>query len=163
MTPTSSKAYKGTGFIMGYFLDQPSGTTKRPQGYNTGYSGLATGIWGTGYFYGTALEAKIQAKKPSKVEVRFVRSTETHGSSGTVTPRIYLHIHTSAPSDELILTEGPYTGPALKRGQEGWLQVPQAGIDYIYAGNSRGFAISSDSEDDFFLAATGTGEVRITA
>jgi hypothetical protein len=145
-------------------------SSKYPQGYNDGsYAGVAARVWGTLFLYSN-LKSFIDTNwaKINKVEVRCIRSSETHGTSGGEVPRIWFSDLTSAssPMSDTSFTGidfyTPYTGPSLARGAEGWWTMPTAALNLIHTGTARSLFFYSPNAADFMLFASGTGQVKVT-
>ena len=151
--------YSGTTWL----FDEPTMITPMAQGQDP-----ATDRWASAWYFNQVLRDAIIAGSFSKVEIKFVRNTSVHGSSGAVSPVIYMHTLPQPTSDLIVTNTGPFTGPALTRGAEGWWEMPTTLVDSIKGGaNWRGFYIESISTSNYFLCKAGigagtTGEVRTT-
>jgi hypothetical protein len=98
------------------------------------------------------------------MEIFFQRESFAHGLSSAVAPEIYVH-YFATPMSYGDLIDGPWIGPALTLGGSAWWTVPESLWSWLDpAWSMKGIGIWSDQSDakDFFIAAPGTGQVRIT-
>lgn len=128
---------------------------------NTGTypKGPHCGAW----YYGTDLVNAVVAGF-LKMEIFFQRESFAHGLSSAVAPKVYVH-YFATPMSYCDLIDGPWSGPALTLGGSAWWTVPAGLWEWFDpAWSMKGIAIWAESLDakDFFIAAPGTGQVRIT-
>jgi hypothetical protein len=176
-TPTAVKAYAWNGTVLA-----ANSTSKWPQGLNEGsdsplsgyppYASLGAGPWGTLWCWGTAVRDFLNAYKSrvAKIEMRFIRSSVTHGYAGSEQPQLWTLDASSPPST---VSEGeqygvdysnPWYGPGLLRGQEGWWQwsLPIM-LDHFTTGQTSNSVMAfTPSTYDFCLFASGSGDLKVT-
>ena len=168
LLPSSFKNYAATEYGPGTWLfDRPFNIAKQIQGYNGGFwpalVGYDAGPWACGYYFGETLRDAFITNTITKAEIKFKRSAETAGNPAAITPKIYFHQLASAGADLVVTSIGPYNGPALTRGAEGWFEIPP--LMFGSATSWRGFYIASEdtSAVDFLICDPAvTGEVRTT-
>lgn len=111
-----------------------------------------------GWFYGTAIASACTGKTVSSMTVKFTRKRGA-GINGKVRMRLYLHDHTSAPSGQLDLDDGPETLLSLAVGAKGTATLPGSWRTALASGTARGLAIYGHGKSDY-AAFTG-GQITI--
>jgi hypothetical protein len=112
-----------------------------------------------GWFYGTSIASACSGKTVSKMQVKFTRKRGS-GRNSKVPMHLYLHNHTSAPSGQLNLGDGPEELLRLSVGAKGTATLPSSWRNKLAAGTARGLAIYDTGSSDYG-AFTG-GQIVIT-
>ena len=175
--PTAVKAYAWNGTTLA-----ANSTTKWPQGLNRGsdsplsgyppYASLGDGPWGTLFCWGTAPRDFMNKYKTrvKKVEMRFIRSSVTHGYAGVEQPQLWTCDFTSPPS---VINDAdfygvdywnPWFGPGLLRGQEGWWSwsLEEMLAHFTTGETSNSVLTYTPSTYDFALFSAGSGDLKVT-
>lgn len=111
------------------------------------------------WFYGTKIADACSGKSVQAMTVKFTRKRGS-GVNGKVKMRMYLHDHTSAPSGQLDLDQGPETLLSLSVGAKGTATLPSSWRTALASGSARGIAIYGHGRADY-AAFTG-GQLTIT-
>jgi hypothetical protein len=93
------------------------------------------------------------------MSVKFTRKRGT-GRNSRVPMHLYLHDHTSAPSGQLNLEDGPEELLRLSVGAKGTATLPSSWRTALASGSARGLAIYARGSTDYG-AFTG-GQITIT-
>ncbi|GAQ64043.1 hypothetical protein [Streptomyces scabiei] len=112
-----------------------------------------------GWFYGTAIASACSGKTVSSMQVKFTRKRGA-GRNSRVPMHLYLHDHTSAPSGQLDLDDGPEELLRLSVGAKGTATLPASWRTQLASGSARGLAIFARGSTDYG-AFTG-GQITIT-
>lgn len=145
ISPTSSGAWRGG---------------RRDQSRDNPYQGDWTGGGNLrgGWFYGTSIAAACAGKTVAKMTVTVTRQRGA-GVNSKRPVRCYLHGHTSPPSGQLDLDDGPESLLSLSVGATGTAALPASWRTKLAAGTARGLAIYADGASDY-MSVTG-GSIRI--
>ncbi|HET9382264.1 MAG TPA: hypothetical protein VFP69_15735 [Streptomyces sp.] len=111
------------------------------------------------WFYGTAIADACAGKTVQSMSVAFTRRRGA-GVNGKVRQLLYLHAHTSAPSGQLVLGDGPEGLLSLAVGAKGTATLPSAWRTALASGSARGLAIYGHGQSQY-AAFTG-GRITIT-
>lgn len=101
-----------------------------------------------GWFYGTAISAACSGKTVSSMQVSFTRKRGA-GRNSRVPMHLYLHNHTTAPSGQLNLGDGPEELLRLSVGAKGTATLPGSWRTALASGSARGLAIYSSGSTDY--------------
>lgn len=101
-----------------------------------------------GWFYGTAIAGACSGKTVAKMQVKFTRKRGA-GRNSRVPMHLYLHDHTSAPSGQLDLDDGPEELLRLSVGAKGVATLPASWRTALASGSARGLAIYSNGSRDY--------------
>jgi hypothetical protein len=112
-----------------------------------------------GWFYGTSIASACSGKTVARMQVKFTRKRGA-GRNSKVPMHLYLHDHTSAPSGQLNLGDGPEELLRLSVGAKGTATLPSSWRSALASGSSRGLAIYDTGSTDYG-AFTG-GQITIT-
>jgi hypothetical protein len=112
-----------------------------------------------GWFYGTAIASACSGKTVASMRVKFTRKRGA-GRNSKVPMHLYLHDHTSAPSGQLNLEDGPEELLRLSVGAKGVATLPASWRSQLASGSARGLAIFASGSADYG-AFTG-GQIVIT-
>jgi len=112
-----------------------------------------------GWFYGSAIQNACAGKTVSKMTVKFTRRRGT-GSNASRPLHLYLHDHSSPPSGQLDLDDGPEELLSLAVGATGTATLPASWRSQLASGAAKGLAIYASGSRDY-LAVTG-GKITIT-
>ncbi|MFI1678847.1 hypothetical protein [Streptomyces sp. NPDC020607] len=115
-----------------------------------------------GWFYGTAIASACAGKSVKAMTVRFTRKRGS-GVNGKVKMRFYLHNHTSAPSGQLNLGDGPETLLSLAVGAKGTATLPAAWRTALASGSARGLAIYGHGRSEYAALTGGTLTITFNA
>ncbi|KFG07481.1 hypothetical protein [Streptomyces scabiei] len=115
-----------------------------------------------GWFYGTAIAAACTGKTVASMSVKFTRKRGA-GINGKVRMRLYLHDHTSAPSGQLDLDDGPQTLLSLAVGAKGTATLPADWRAALASGSARGLAIYGHGRADYAAFTGGQITIRFSA
>ncbi|MGV4890419.1 hypothetical protein ACSR0Z_28145 [Streptomyces viridosporus] len=146
VSPTSSGTWRG-----GRPDDYASAPT---QGDWTG-RGNRRGAW----FYGSAIANACAGKTVAKMTVQFTRKSGA-GSNSKRPLHLYLHAHTSPPSGQLNLGDGPEALLRLSAGAKGTATLPRSWASALASGAARGLAIYATGRNDY-MTVTG-GKITIS-
>ncbi|MDX2694943.1 hypothetical protein [Streptomyces ipomoeae] len=117
--------------------------------------GNRRGAW----FYGSAIQNACAGKTVSKMTVRFSRKTGA-GVNAKRPMHLYLHDHSSPPSGQLDLDDGPEELLSLSVGATGTATLPASWRSQLASGAAKGLAIYATGSRDY-MAVTG-GKLTIT-
>ncbi|WP_371579481.1 hypothetical protein [Streptomyces sp. NBC_01314] len=117
--------------------------------------GNRRGAW----FYGSAIQNACTGKTVAKMTVRFSRK-QGSGVNAKRPMHLYLHDHSSAPSGQLDLDDGPEELLSLSVGATGTATLPASWRTQLASGDAKGLAIYSSGSRDY-MAVTG-GKLTIT-
>ncbi|MDX3555178.1 hypothetical protein [Streptomyces europaeiscabiei] len=146
ISPTDSGSWRG---------GKPDEYAASPtQGDWTG-RGNRRGAW----FYGSAIQNACTGKTVAKMTVRFSRKTGA-GVNAKRPMHLYLHNHSSAPSGQLNLGDGPEELLSLSVGATGTATLPASWRSALASGAAKGLAIYANGSRDY-MAVTG-GKLTIT-
>lgn len=146
ISPESSGAWRN---------GRPDETRSTPyQGDYTGRGNLRGG-----WFYGTRISAACSGKTVASMTVSLTRARGA-GVNAKRPAHLYLHSHTSPPSGQLNLGDGPQSLIRLSVGATGTATLPAAWRNALASGSARGLAIYASGSTDY-SAWTG-GSIRIT-
>lgn len=112
-----------------------------------------------GWFYGTKIATACSGKTVSKITITLTRKRNT-GRNSKVPIHLYLHNHTSAPSGQLNLGDGPEDLLRLSVGAKGTATLPSSWRTALASGSARGLAIYASGSNDY-AGLTG-GSITIT-
>lgn len=112
-----------------------------------------------GWFYGTAIATACSGKTVASMKVKFTRKRGA-GRNSRVPMHLYLHDHTSAPSGQLNLEDGPETLLRLSVGAKGTATLPASWRTALASGSARGLAIYATGSTDY--GAFTDGRITIT-
>lgn len=112
-----------------------------------------------GWFYGSAIQNACAGKTVSKMTVAFARKTGS-GVNAKRPMHLYLHAHSSPPSGQLNLGDGPEELLSLSVGAKGTATLPKAWATALASGSAKGLAIYASGSTDY-MAVTG-GKITIT-
>lgn len=146
VSPTDSGSWRG---------GRPDEYHSTPtQGDWTGRGNLR-GAW----FYGSAIQNACAGKTVASMKVAFARRSGS-GVNAKRPLHLYLHNHSSAPSGQLDLDDGPEELLSLSAGAKGTATLPSSWRSQLVSGAAKGFAIYANGSRDY-MAVTG-GKVTIT-
>ena len=112
-----------------------------------------------GWFYGSAIQNACSGKTVASMTATFTRKTGA-GVNAKRPMHLYLHAHSSAPSGQLNLGDGPLDSLRLSAGARGSISLPSSWRSQLAAGTAKGLAIYANGSSDY---ATFTGgSIRIT-
>ncbi|QCX81041.1 hypothetical protein C9F11_37290 [Streptomyces sp. YIM 121038] len=112
-----------------------------------------------GWFYGTAIASACSGKTVSSMKVKFTRKRGA-GRNSRVPMHLYLHDHTSPPSGQLDLDDGPEELLRLSVGAKGTATLPASWRSQLASGAARGLAIYTTGSADY--GAFTDGRIVIT-
>lgn len=112
-----------------------------------------------GWFYGTKIADACAGRTVTKMTVSFTRRTGS-GANAKRPLHLYLHDHTSPPSGQLDLDDGPEELLSLSVGGKGAATLPAAWRAALASGSARGLAIYDTGRDDYM--AVSDGRITIT-
>ncbi|MDX3170112.1 hypothetical protein PV516_40840 [Streptomyces scabiei] len=115
-----------------------------------------------GWFYGTKIADACAGKTVSSMSVAFTRKRGA-GVNAKVKMRLYLHDHTTAPSGQLDLDDGPETLLSLAVGAKGTATLPAAWRTALASGSARGLAIYGHGRGDYAAFTGGVITIRFSA
>ncbi|MDX3199964.1 hypothetical protein [Streptomyces scabiei] len=101
-----------------------------------------------GWFYGTAIASACSGKTVASMRVKFTRKRGA-GRNSRVPMHLYLHDHTSAPSGQLDLDDGPEELLRLSVGAKGTAVLPASWRSQLASGSARGLAIYASGSTDY--------------
>ena len=146
ISPTDSGTWRG---------GRPDEYASAPtQGDWTG-RGNRRGAW----FYGSAIQNACAGKTVTKMTVAFTRKSGS-GVNAKRPMHLYLHAHSSAPSGQLSLGDGPEDLLRLSVGAKGTATLPASWRSALASGSAKGLAIYASGSTDY-MAVTG-GKITIT-
>lgn len=112
-----------------------------------------------GWFYGSAIQNACAGKTVASMTATFTRKTGA-GVNAKRPMHLYLHAHSSAPSGQLNLGDGPIDNLRLSVGARGSITLPDSWQSQLASGAAKGLAIYANGSTDY---ATFTGgSIRIT-
>jgi hypothetical protein len=117
--------------------------------------GNRRGAW----FYGSAIQNACAGKTVAGMTVRFSRKTGA-GVDAKRPLHLYLHDHSSPPSGQLDLDDGPEELLSLSVGATGTATLPASWRSQLASGAAKGLAIYASGSRDY-MAVTG-GKLTIT-
>lgn len=117
--------------------------------------GNRRGAW----FYGSAISSACSGKTVATMRVAFARKTGS-GVNAKRPMHLYLHSHSSAPSGQLALGDGPEELLSLSAGGTGTATLPSSWRSQLASGSAKGLAIYASGSRDY-AAFTG-GKITIT-
>jgi len=117
--------------------------------------GNRRGAW----FYGSAIQNACSGKTVATMTVKFSRKTGS-GVNAKRPMHLYLHDHSSAPSGQLDLDDGPEELLSLSVGATGTATLPASWRTQLASGAAKGLAIYSSGSRDY-MSVTG-GRITIT-
>lgn len=117
--------------------------------------GNRRGAW----FYGSAIQNACTGKTVASMKVRFSRKTGS-GVNAKRPMHLYLHDHSSPPSGQLDLDDGPEELLSLSVGATGTATLPASWRSQLASGAAKGLAIYASGSRDY-MAVTG-GRITIT-
>jgi hypothetical protein len=117
--------------------------------------GNRRGAW----FYGSAIQNACAGKTVASMKVRFSRKTGA-GVNVKRPMHLYLHDHSSPPSGQLDLDDGPEELLSLSVGATGTATLPASWRSQLASGAAKGLAIYATGSRDY-MAVTG-GRITIT-
>ncbi|MFJ3507791.1 hypothetical protein [Streptomyces luteogriseus] len=112
-----------------------------------------------GWFYGSAIQNACAGKTVSKMTVAFARKSGA-GVNAKRPLHLYLHNHSSPPSGQLNLGDGPEDLLRLSAGAKGTATLPKSWATALASGAAKGLAIYASGSSDY-MAVTG-GKITIT-
>ncbi|WP_328721727.1 hypothetical protein OHT52_21045 [Streptomyces sp. NBC_00247] len=112
-----------------------------------------------GWFYGTSIADACSGRVVSSMTVTLTRARGS-GANAARPAHLYLHAHTSPPSGQLVLGDGPEYLLRLSVGARGTATLPAAWRTALASGAARGIAVYAEGATDY-AAFTG-GAIRIT-
>jgi hypothetical protein len=112
-----------------------------------------------GWFYGNAISSACAGKTVSRMDVTFTRRRGS-GVNASRPLHLYLHDHTSAPSGQLDLDEGPEELMSLSVGATRTVALPSSWRSQLASGAAKGLAIYATGSRDY-MAVSG-GKIKIT-
>jgi hypothetical protein len=115
-----------------------------------------------GWFYGTQIASACSGKTVSKMTVTLTRKRST-GRNSKVPIHLYLHNHTSAPSGQLNLGDGPEELLRLSVGAKGTATLPSSWRTALASGSARGLAIYATGSTDYAGLTGGTITITFSA
>ena len=146
ISPTASGSWRG---------GRPDDYASTPvQGDWTG-RGNRRGAW----FYGSAIQNACTGKTVTSMKVAFARKSGA-GVNAKRPLHLYLHSHSSPPSGQLNLGDGPEDLLRLSAGAKGTATLPKAWRTALASGSAKGLAIYATGSSDY-MAVTG-GKITIT-
>jgi hypothetical protein len=146
ISPTDSGTWRG---------GRPDEYASAPtQGDWTG-RGNRRGAW----FYGSAIQNACAGKTVTSMKVAFTRKSGS-GVNAKRPMHLYLHSHSSAPSGQLNLGDGPEDLLRLSVGAKGTATLPASWRSALASGSAKGLAIYASGSTDY-MAVTG-GRLTIT-
>ncbi|MEH0627811.1 hypothetical protein [Streptomyces stelliscabiei] len=146
VSPTDSGSWRG---------GRPDEYHSNPtQGDWTG-RGNIRGAW----FYGSAIQNACSGKTVASMKVAFARKSGS-GVNAKRPLHLYLHDHSSAPSGQLDLDDGPEELLSLSVGAKGSATLPASWRSQLASGAAKGLAIYSLGSRDY-MSVTG-GKITIT-
>lgn len=117
--------------------------------------GNRRGAW----FYGSAIQNACSGKTVASMKVAFARKTGS-GVNAKRPMHLYLHAHSSAPSGQLNLGDGPEELLRLSVGAKGTATLPKSWATALASGSAKGLAIYASGSTDY-MAVTG-GKITIS-
>ena len=117
--------------------------------------GNRRGAW----FYGSAIQNACSGKTVAKMTVAFARKTGS-GVNAKRPMHLYLHSHSSPPSGQLNLGDGPEELLRLSVGAKGTATLPKSWATALASGSAKGLAIYASGSTDY-MAVTG-GKITIS-
>ncbi|WP_405960619.1 hypothetical protein OG235_24815 [Streptomyces sp. NBC_00024] len=146
ISPTASGSWRG---------GRPDEYAASPtQGDWTG-RGNRRGAW----FYGAAIQNACAGKTVATMKVQFSRKTGA-GVNAKRPMHLYLHDHSSPPSGQLDLDDGPEELLSLSVGATGTATLPASWRSQLASGAAKGLAVYANGSRDY-AAFTG-GKITIT-
>lgn len=115
-----------------------------------------------GWFYGSAIQNACTGKTVSKMTVKFSRKKGA-GVSAKRPMHLYLHDHSSAPSGQLDLDDGPEELLSLSVGATGTATLPAAWQSQLASGSAKGLAIYSSGSRDYMSVTDGRITITFSA
>lgn len=120
--------------------------------------GNRRGAW----FYGSAIQNACTGKTVSKMTVRFSRKKGV-GVNAKRPMHLYLHDHSSAPSGQLDLDDGPEELLSLSVGATGTATLPASWRSQLASGAAKGLAIYSSGSRDYMAVTDGRITITFSA
>jgi len=117
--------------------------------------GNRRGAW----FYGSAIQNACAGKTVAKMTVAFARKTGS-GVNAKRPMHLYLHSHSSPPSGQLNLGDGPEELLSLSVGAKGTATLPKSWATALASGSAKGLAIYASGSTDY-MAVTG-GKITVS-
>lgn len=117
--------------------------------------GNRRGAW----FYGSSIQNACSGKTVASMKVAFARKTGS-GVNAKRPMHLYLHSHSSAPSGQLNLGDGPEELLSLSVGAKGTATLPKSWVTALASGSAKGLAIYASGSRDY-MAVTG-GKITIS-
>ncbi|MGW0865736.1 hypothetical protein [Streptomyces sp. NPDC002611] len=112
-----------------------------------------------GWFYGSRISDACAGKTVASMKVAFARKTGS-GVNSKRPLHLYLHNHSSPPSGQLNLGDGPEDLLRLSVGAKGAATLPKSWAAALASGSAKGLAIYASGRTDY-AAVTG-GKITIT-
>jgi hypothetical protein len=112
-----------------------------------------------GWFYGSAIQNACTGKTVASMKVAFARKSGA-GVNAKRPMHLYLHSHSSPPSGQLNLGDGPEDLLRLSAGAKGSATLPASWRTALASGSAKGLAIYASGSSDY-MAVTG-GQITIT-
>jgi len=112
-----------------------------------------------GWFYGSAIQNACAGKTVAKMTVAFTRKTGS-GVNAKRPMHLYLHSHSSPPSGQLNLGDGPEDLLRLSVGAKGTATLPKSWATALASGSAKGLAIYASGSTDY-MSVTG-GKITIS-
>jgi hypothetical protein len=112
-----------------------------------------------GWFYGSAIQDACTGKTVATMTVAFTRKAGA-GVNAKRPLHLYLHAHSSPPSGQLNLGDGPEDLLRLSAGAKGTATLPRSWVTALASGSAKGLAIYASGSSDY-MAVTG-GTITIT-
>lgn len=117
--------------------------------------GNRRGAW----FYGSSISNACAGKTVAKMTVAFTRKTGA-GVNGKRPLHLYLHSHSSPPSGQLNLGDGPEELLSLSIGAKGTATLPKSWVTALASGSAKGLAIYAFGSSDY-MSVTG-GKITVS-
>ncbi|MEU1496046.1 hypothetical protein [Streptomyces sp. NPDC005732] len=108
-----------------------------------------------GWFYGSAIQSACAGKTVASMRVAFTRKAGA-GSNGKRPLHLYLHSHSSPPSGQLNLGDGPEDLLRLSAGAKGTATLPASWRAALASGSAKGIAIYASGRTDYMAVTGGT-------
>lgn len=112
-----------------------------------------------GWFYGSAIQNACAGKTVAKMTVAFTRKSGS-GVNAKRPMHLYLHSHSSPPSGQLNLGDGPEDLLRLSVGAKGTATLPKSWATALASGSAKGLAIYASGSTDY-MSVTG-GKITIS-
>jgi hypothetical protein len=112
-----------------------------------------------GWFYGSAIQNACTGKTVAKMTVAFTRKSGS-GVNAKRPMHLYLHSHSSPPSGQLNLGDGPEDLLRLSVGAKGTATLPKSWATALASGSAKGLAIYASGSTDY-MSVTG-GKITIS-